>query len=103
MFTRPFPPTNKGTTSELNPIANLDALLTTKTNPANFLLHEITDSCETLLFCFGILSNSFGYPLEKEMFVRLNDSFNKNCYHSNGSGDPLEKNRHPFQRLGLSA
>lgn len=92
MFTRPFPPTNKGTTSGLNPIANLDALLTTNTYPAKFLLHEITDSSETLLFQrFGIFSNSFGYPFQKEMSVRLNDSFNKNCYHSNGLGDPLEK------------
>jgi len=65
---------------------------------------------------FGILSNSFGYPFEKEMSVRLNDSFNKNCYHSNGSGDPLEKtvirskgsgyplekNCHPFEHLEIS-
>lgn len=78
MFTRPFPPTNKGTTSGLNPIANLDALLTTNTYPAKFLLHEITDRSETLLFQgFGIFSNSFGYPFQKEMSVRLNDSFNK--------------------------
>ena len=117
MFTRPFPPTNKGTTSGLNPIANLDALLTTNTYPAKFLLHEITDSSETLLFQrFGIFSNSFGYPFQKEMSVRLNDSFNKNCYHSNGLGDPLEKtvirskgsgyplekNCHPIERLEIS-
>ena len=117
MFTRPCPPTNKGTTSGLNPIANLDALLTTNTYPAKFLLHEITDSSETLLFQrFGIFSNSFGYPFQKEMSVRLNDSFNKNCYHSNGLGDPLEKtvirskgsgyplekNCHPIERLEIS-
>ena len=49
------------------------------TNPANFVLHEITDSCERLFQRFGIGSNGSGYPFEK------------NVIRSNGSGYPLEK------------
>ena len=59
--------------------SNLDALRASNTNPANFVLHEITDSCERLFQRFGIGSNVSGYPLEK-IVIR-----------SNGSGHPFEK------------
>ena len=59
--------------------SNLDALRASNTNPANFVLHEITDSCERLFQRFSIGSNVSGYPLEKIVI------------HSNGSGYPLEK------------
>ena len=56
--------------------SNLDALRAANTNPPNFVLHEVTDSCERLFERFGIGSNASGYPFEK------------NC--------------HPFERLWLS-
>ena len=58
------------------PIANLDALRGANTNPGNFVLHEITDSCERVFQTLGIGLNGSGYPFEK------------NC--------------HPFERLLLS-
>ena len=57
-------------------IANLDALSAANTNSANFVLHEITDSCQRLFQRYGI---------------RWNDS-----------GCPFENNCHPFERLELS-
>ena len=75
------------------------------TNPANFVLHEITDSCERLFQRFGIGSNGSGYPFEKKChpFERLWLSVGKrNVIPSNDSGYPFEKNCHPFERLGLS-
>ena len=36
-----------------------------KTNPANFVLHEITDSHERLFQRFGVGSNGLGYPFKK--------------------------------------
>ena len=75
------------------------------TNPANFVLHEITDSCERLFQRFGIGSNGSGYPFEKKChpFERLWLSVGKrNVIPSNDSGYPFVKNCHPFEQLGLS-
>ena len=77
-------------------------------NPANFVLHEITDSCDTLFQRFGISSNGSGYPFEKEMssfrttqaicsgqiVIRSKGSgypFKKIVFRLNGSGCPFEK------------
>ena len=86
-------------------IANLDALRAAKTNPANFVLHEITDSCAR----FGNRSNGSGYPFEKKIVIPSNDSglsvreklpsvptarairSRKIAILSKGSGYPLEK------------
>ena len=45
-------------------ITNLDALRTANTNLANFVLHEITDTCERFFQRFGLDSNGSGYPFE---------------------------------------
>ena len=72
-------------------IANLDPFRAAKTNPANFVLHEITDSCAR----FGIRSNGSGYPFEKKNcnpleWLRAIRS-RKIAILSKGSGYPLEK------------
>ena len=72
-------------------IANLDPCRAAKTNPANFVLHEITDSCAR----FGIRSNGSGYPFEKKNcnpleWLRAIRS-RKIAILSKGSGYPLEK------------
>ena len=54
-------------------------------NPANFVLHEITDSRDTLFQRFGISSNGSGYP------------FKKTVIHSNSSGYPFEKEMSSFR------
>ena len=58
------------------PIAKLGALRAANTNSANFVLHEIANSCEKLFQRFDIGSNDSVC------------SFEKNC--------------HQFERLGLS-
>ena len=55
------------------PIANLDALRAANTSPINFVLHEITDSCERLFQKFGIGSNCLSY-LFKKIVIRSNGS-----------------------------
>ena len=95
--------------------SNLDALRASNTNPANFVLHEITDSCKRLFQRFGIGSNVSGYPLEK-IVIRSNGSgypfekemlslrmtqvirLRKPVIRSNGSGYPLEKKCNPSLR-----
>ena len=76
------------------PIANLDALRGANTNPGNFVLHEITDSCERVFQTLGIGLNGSGYPFEKNChpFERLLLSvWKRNVIPSNGSGCPSEK------------
>ena len=60
-------------------ITNLDALRAANTNSANFVLDEITDTCERFFQRFGLGSNGSGYLFEK------------NVIRSNGSGYPFEK------------
>lgn len=77
--------------------ANLDALCATNTNPANFVLNVIIDSC--------IRSNGSSCELEKNChpFERLWLSVRKrNVILSNDLGYPFEKNCHLFERLELS-
>ena len=86
------------------------------TNPANFVLHEITDSCERLFQRCDIRSrkiairwNGSGYPFEKEMSsLRTTQAIRsrKIVIHSNDSGYPLEKNvirwnssGYPFEKI----
>ena len=84
------------------------ALRTAKTNPANFVLHEITDSCERLFQGFGIGSNGSGHPFEKRLSsvrTALAIRLKKECHPWNDSGYPFQENCHPFnqiERLELS-
>ena len=62
--------------------SNLDALRASNTNPANFVLHEITDSCERLFQRFGIGSNVSAIRWKKLSSVRtaLAIRLKKKCY-----------------------
>ena len=74
--------------------AHLDALRTAKTNPANFVLHEITDSCERLFQGFGIGSNGLGHPFEKRLSsvpTALAIRLKKECHPWNDSGYRFRK------------
>ena len=74
------------------PIANLDALHAENTNPANFVLHEITDSCERLSF------PKIWYPFE-----RLRPSIGKKLSSVLTTVAIRSKKKyHPFERLRLS-
>ena len=83
-------------------IANLDPCRAAKTNPANFVLHEITDSCAR----FGNRSNGSGYPFEKKIVIPSNDSglsVREKLPSFRKARAILWKNCHPpFERLGLS-
>ena len=68
-------------------IANLDALRAPNTNPANFVLHEVTNISEKLFQRFGIRSNDSVCP------------FGKIVIRSKGSGYLLEENSHSFERF----
>ena len=89
--------------------SNLNALRASNTNPANFMLHEITDSCERLFQRFGIGSKVSGYP-SKKIVIRSNGSgypLEKNAIHPleglrTTQANPFEENFHSIEQLGLS-
>ena len=101
------------------------------TNPPNFVLHKVADSCERLFERFGIGSNASGYPFERlglsvgkktqsipskvferhrlirlrRTVIRSNSSgypLEKIVIRSSCSGYPFEENCNPFERLELS-